>query len=148
MVIRREFLTGATLLAAAVRILPDESDPWTQDELLQPAELAQMLRTDRNVPVILCVGFPVLYRQKHITPSILAGPASKPEGIAGLKQAVSKLASNADLVIYCGCCPMIHCPNIRPAYRTLRDLGLRNIRVLNLPQNLHTDWTQKGYPAG
>jgi hypothetical protein len=50
-------------------------------------------------------------------------------------------------VIYCGCCPMLKCPNIRPAYSTLKELGFTHIRVLSLPTNLHTDWVSKDYPS-
>jgi hypothetical protein len=98
-------------------------------------------------PVIICTGFPVLYRQKHIAHAHLAGPASKPEGIAQLKEAVGTTPRKAEIVIYCGCCPMVQCPNLRPAFSLLRDLGYQNIRVLNLPTNFHTDWADKGYPV-
>ena len=79
--------------------------------------------------------------------AINAGPTSKPEGIEALKTAVAKLPKDADLVIYCGCCPMVKCPNIRPAYRTLKELGFKHLRVLSLPTNLHTDWVSKDYPS-
>ncbi|MBV9772192.1 MAG: rhodanese-like domain-containing protein, partial [Bryobacterales bacterium] len=89
----------------------------------------------------------VLYRGKHIVHAINAGPTSKPEGIEALKKAVARLPKDADLVIYCGCCPMVKCPNIRPAYRTLQGLGFTHLRVLSLPTNLHTDWVSKDYPS-
>ena len=100
-----------------------------------------------KAPILLSVAFPVLYRGKHIVHAINAGPTSKPEGIEALKNAVAKLPKDADLVIYCGCCPMVKCPNIRPAYRTLKELGFTHIRVLGLPTNLHTDWVSKDYPV-
>jgi thiosulfate/3-mercaptopyruvate sulfurtransferase len=122
------------------------SDPWASGELLQPADLARAIQSGK-APVLLSVAFPVLYRGKHIVHAINAGPTSKPEGIEALKKAVASLAKDADLVIYCGCCPMVKCPNIRPAYRTLQELGFKHIRVLSLPENLHTDWVSKGYPS-
>ncbi|MBV8550946.1 MAG: rhodanese-like domain-containing protein [Acidobacteriaceae bacterium] len=148
-------MTRRALLAAAAssvvaRSLPGDApvaDPWSKDELMEPAALAQLLRTPQKPPVILAVAFPALYRQRHIAHAELAGPTSKPEGIAALKQAVAGLPQNAAVVIYCGCCPMGQCPNIRPAYRMLKDLGYTNLRVLNLPTNLHTDWTEKGFPV-
>jgi hypothetical protein len=42
---------------------------------------------------------------------------------------------------------MTKCPNIRPAYRTLKELGFTHIRVLSLPENLHADWVSKDYPS-
>jgi hypothetical protein len=78
---------------------------------------------------------------------MLAGPASKKKGIADLRSAVAGLPKNAAIVIYCGCCPMKDCPNVGPAFRTLKELGFNNIRVLSLPTNFQTDWALKGYPV-
>jgi rhodanese-related sulfurtransferase len=122
-------------------------DPWSKAELLEPADLVKILKIPGKPLHIICVTFPVLYRQKHIPHAVLAGPASKPEGIAALRTAVGKLPRNAEIVIYCGCCPMKTCPNIRPAYRALKEMGFNNLRVLNLPANFHTDWVAKGYPV-
>lgn len=89
----------------------------------------------------------MLYRSKHILRAIGAGPGSKPEGVALLKKAVAHLPKNADLVIYCGCCPMVRCPNVRPAYHVLKEMGFTHVRVLDIPTNMHTDWFTKGYPS-
>ena len=143
------FMLGA---AAALIPMPKTrgdaviADPWSKSELIEPAALVKMLNGAERPPHIICVAFPVLYRQKHIPHAQLAGPASKPEGIATLRRTVQMLPRNADLVIYCGCCPMKDCPNIRPAYRTLKELGFEHVGVLNLPTNFHTDWVAKGYP--
>ena len=67
-----------------------------------------------ELPNILCVAFPRLYNEKHIAHAIFAGPGSKPEGLMALKKAAEPLTRDADLVIYCGCCPIASkCPNIR-----------------------------------
>jgi len=138
----------AALFAFAFLSTPGRSasDPWTSGELLQPAQLAQAIQSGK-APVVLSVAFPVLYRGKHIVHAINAGPASKPEGIEALKKAVANLPKDADLVIYCGCCPMVKCPNIRPAYGALKELGFTHIRVLDLEENFHTDWSGKDYPS-
>jgi hypothetical protein len=122
------------------------SDPWAPGELLQPSDLAKAIESG-HAPVVLSVAFPVLYRGRHIVHAINAGPTSKSEGIEALKKAVANLSKDSDLVIYCGCCPMVKCPNIRPAYRTLQELGFTHIRVLSLPTNLHDDWVSKDYPS-
>ena len=114
--------------------------------MLEPSELAASLKNSEP-PLTICVGFPVLYRQKHIAHAVFAGPASKPDGIGRLKEQVAKRGKTAPIVIYCGCCPMIRCPNLRPAFSALTELGFTNIRVLNLPTNFYTDWSQKGYPV-
>jgi hypothetical protein len=93
------------------------------------------------------VAFPVLYRQRHIIHAEYAGPANSAEGIELLKKAAAKLQKNEEIVIYCGCCPMADCPNIRPAYSTLAELGFTHVKVLDLATNFHTDWVAKGYPV-
>ncbi len=134
------------LLLTMICLAQEAGDPWSKAELLQPAELAASLNS-AHPPVILCTAFSVLYRSKRIPHAIEAGPGSKPEGLALLKKAAAGLPKDADIVLYCGCCPMDRCPNIRPAYRTLREMGFQHIRVLEIPHNMHEDWFGKGYPA-
>lgn len=122
-------------------------DLWSKAELLEPSDLAKMLKVPEQPLRIICVTFPVLYRQKHIPHAQFAGPANKPEGIAVLRAAVKTLRHNAEIVIYCGCCPMKDCPNIRPAYRALKEMRFNHLRVLNLSTNFHADWVTKGYPV-
>jgi len=50
-------------------------------------------------------------------------------------------------VIYCGCCPFEHCPNVRPAFQLLNEMKFTNQKLLNLSTNLKTDWIDKGYPV-
>jgi len=50
------------------------------------------------------------------------------------------------MVIYCGCCPFTKCPNIRPAFQQLKKMGFTNVKVLDLPVNLQTNWIAIGYP--
>src|SRR5579872_3953004 len=139
------FALLATICLSQICLSEDATGPWTRSELLEPAELARQIRSPEP-PTILCVAFPVLYRSKHILHAIEAGPGSKPEGIEALKKAAAGLSKDADLVIYCGCCPMVKCPNIRPAYRTLKEMGFTHLRVLNIPTNMHDDWYSKDYP--
>lgn len=142
-------MSGAAVIPLWARAAHGEvagKEPWSSAQLIEPESLAELLRSGKQ-PMIICAGFPVLYRQKHITHSVLAGPASKPEGIAQLKEAVATVPKGTEIVIYCGCCPMVQCPNLRPAFSLLASLGYKNVRVLNLPANFHTDWTSKGYPV-
>lgn len=134
------------LLLAMACLGQDGSDPWPTTALLEPPALVQALQSAKP-PTVLCVAFPVLYRNKHIIHAVYAGAGSKPEGIESLKKAVADLPKDADIVIYCGCCPMVRCPNVRPAYRTLHEMGFTHVRVLNIPTNMHTDWFSKNYPS-
>jgi hypothetical protein len=34
------------------------------------------------------------------------------------------------VVIYCGCCPLDKCPNVRPAFTLLKTMGFTNLHVL------------------
>ena len=139
-------LLSALIVFALLAFSQDNPDPWTHSELLDPAALAQQIQSAKP-PVVIAVPFPVLYRSKHILHAIDGGAASKPEGIETLKKAVASLPKSSDIVVYCGCCPMVKCPNIRPAYRTLKEMGFTHVRVLNIPTNMHTDWYTKKYPS-
>ncbi len=127
-------LTAGLLLAA---------DPWTDRDILAPETLAK----DVKAALVIHVGFDVLYRAAHIAGTPYAGPASKPEGLAELKKAVAGQPHDREIVLYCGCCPMDKCPNVRPAFTALHEMGYTNVRVLRLPSNLKDDWIDKGYPT-
>ena len=116
--------------------------------LIQPKELAAILtKPGGDKPILIHVGFPFLYRGRHIPNSVFAGPGSKPEGLEALKQAVAKLPRDREIVIYCGCCPWTACPNMKPAIALLRQLGYMKARALMIPTNLAKDWTELGYPV-
>ena len=123
-------------------------DPWPASALVEPQQFAKAISTSTSDrPVVIYVGFPALYSGAHIRNSILAGPGSKPEALDQLRQVVKLLPRTKQIAIYCGCCPFDHCPNIRPAYTYLRNMGFQNITVVHIPTNLHTDWVAKGYPT-
>src|SRR5689334_17821618 len=129
-------MRGANLLLLVLASLVIAGDPWEAKDVLQPAELAADLKT----PMVIHVGFPVLYRGAHITGSAYAGPGSKPEGIELLKKAVADQPHSREIVLYCGCCPWEKCPNIRPAFAALHDMGFTHVKVMRVPENLKTDW--------
>jgi thiosulfate/3-mercaptopyruvate sulfurtransferase len=138
-------LVSATLLATLC-LCQESSIAWRQSELIEVSALAKALDS-RNPPLVICVAFPVLYHSKHITHAIFAGPTSKPEGLASLKAAASALLKDEEIVIYCGCCPMDKCPNVRPAYTMLKQMGFTHVRVLDVITSMHIDWYSRGYPT-
>ena len=146
---RRSFVTNSLRALFFPVLLKAEAteDPWPSTDLLKPEQLARMLSSDSSKLKVIYVGFPVLYRAAHISGANLAGPCSKPEALNQLRNTVAPLQRGSELVIYCGCCPFDKCPNIRPAYRALHDMGFTRLRVLYLATNLHTDWVAKGYPT-
>ncbi len=112
---------------------------------MHASDLARMV--GKNQPVVLQVGFSQLYKSKHVPGAIYAGPAMNEEGIAALKKAVVNVPKDAQVVIYCGCCPWDHCPNMKPAYKLLHGLGYKNIKIVEIPTSFAKDWVEKGYPV-
>jgi len=159
-VIRRDVLRGFIgILAAPAAILVSarggfprpqngsSPDPWTADEIVSPAAFAKELADTSDKPAIVCVGFRNFYESAHIPGASYHGPTSKADGLADLKQYAQGLARTTDLVIYCGCCPLPHCPNVRPAFTALREMSFTHLRLLALPQSFAADWMKPGYPV-
>lgn len=124
------------------------ADPWTNAQALQAADLVGELGNAKggSAPTILYVGFRTLFEGGHVPGASFRGTASKEEGLAELKKWVGALPRSTNLVIYCGCCPFDRCPNIRPAYAALHEMGFTHVRVLVLPTSFAADWVEKGYP--
>jgi hypothetical protein len=60
---------------------------------------------------------------------------------------VAKEPRDREIVIYCGCCPWEKCPNIRPAFAALQEMGFTHVKALYVPDNLAKDWIGKGFPT-
>lgn len=115
---------------------------------IQPDELVQAMKASGSQkPVILYVGPKAFYLQAHIPGAENIGPVGKPEGMEKLRARAVSLPKDSAVVIYCGCCPWDHCPNIRPAFAELRKAGFTHVRVLYLATSLGADWVDKGFPA-
>lgn len=115
--------------------------------LIRPAELASSLQNNKNKPLIFNVGPRMLYMQAHIPGAEFIGPGSDPETIKQLHTRTQSLPHSTRIVLYCGCCPWEHCPNVAPAYNELHRMGFTNVKVLYIANNLGTDWVYKGYPT-
>ena len=114
--------------------------------LVQPEELAASLKAG-DKPAILQVGFKKMYDEAHIPGAVYAGPGNNADGIAALKMAAGSLDKAKPVILYCGCCPWIRCPNVAAAWRTLSDMGFSKLKVLYIPDNFGADWAEKGYPV-
>ncbi|MVM29967.1 rhodanese-like domain-containing protein [Spirosoma sp. HMF4905] len=120
-----------------------KAEPWTPEQLLEPADLAATITsTDASKPLIISIG-----PAATIKTSIGVGPGSEVENLVKLEKLLSKEPKNREIVIYCGCCPFAKCPNVRPAFTKLNELGFKNHKLLNVSKNLKTDWIDKGYPV-
>jgi thiosulfate/3-mercaptopyruvate sulfurtransferase len=126
---------------------PAASETLPASQLVQPADLVHELAsasTDAR-PTIVYVGFRTLFAGGHIPGATFHGSASTEQGLAEIKKWAASLPRTTNLVIYCGCCPFERCPNIRPAFALLRELGFTQLRVLELHTSFAADWADKNY---
>jgi len=115
---------------------------WTNDQLLQPSDLAATLKDNKEMPVIFSIGpGAVIPHSKDI------GMIKEEENMKKFKAELENLPKDTGIIIYCGCCPYEHCPNVRPAIQLLRDMKFTNYKLLDLPHNIKIDWINKGYPT-
>ena len=137
--------TASTLLAeaqSASDLAPESA------QLINPEDLFHILQAPKGEkPLILNVGPRLLYMQAHIPGSEYIGAGSDSQGMESLGKRVKSLPHNQFIVLYCGCCPWSHCPNVRPAYNELHKAGFTNVKVLYIADNFGTDWVNKGYPT-
>lgn len=120
-----------------------QNDPWTEKQLMSPIDLVKVISdSTAKKPYIFSIG-----PSATIPGAIDIGQGRDKENIEKLKKQLDKLPKDADIVIYCGCCPFKNCPNVRPAFNLLNEMKFTNHKLLNLSQNFKTDWIDKGYPV-
>ena len=125
------------------------SATFSAAQLVQPADLVREMASagaDAR-PTVVYVGFRTLFAGGHIPGATFHGTASTAQGLADIKQWAASLPRTTNLVIYCGCCPLQRCPNVRPAFALFREMGFTRVRVLELPNNFAADWADKNYPV-
>ena len=116
--------------------------------LIKPNELVKILQSaTSDKPLMIQVGSHVLYTQAHIPGSEYIGPASGETGLQALRKRVDSLPRKRFIVLYCGCCPWSHCPNIKPADDALHAMGFTDVKILYIANNFGTDWVENGYPV-
>jgi thiosulfate/3-mercaptopyruvate sulfurtransferase len=124
------------------------SDPWSPAQTIERSALLKELSAPAVArPIVVCVGFHTLYEGAHIPGASFHGPASASAGLADLKKWAEPLPRSTNLVIYCGCCPLVHCPNVRPAFTALRQMGFTHVRLLMIPNDFARDWVEPGHPV-
>jgi len=137
---------ASVVLASAAYAFQATLIPTTR--LINPDELVKILQSSRGQkPLMIQVGSHVLYSQAHIPGSEYIGPANSESGLQQLRKRVESMPRSKFIVLYCGCCPWSHCPNVKPADDALRALGFTNVRVLYIANNFGADWVDKGYPV-
>jgi thiosulfate/3-mercaptopyruvate sulfurtransferase len=139
-------LAASVVVVGSLRANPEE--PWTGKQTVQAAAFAKELQQERDpYPTVIYVGVKALYEGAHIPGAVFYGPGSTEQGLSELKRFAATLPKNSDVVLYCGCCPLEKCPNLRPAFVALKESGFARLRVLILPTNFNTDWVEKGFPV-
>lgn len=124
------------------RVAAQNKVNWTGDDLLDPSDLSATIKSNKNLPVIFSVGpGAIIPRSKDI------GMVKEVENMQKFKDQLATLSKDTPIVIYCGCCPFEHCPNVRPAIQLLKDMKFTNYKLLDLPHNIKIDWIDKGYPT-
>jgi len=119
-----------------------------RSRLISAEDVVKLLAPDtKEKPLIIQVGSHVLYTQAHIPGAEYIGPASTDAGIQHLRDSLQPLPRSTFIILYCGCCPWSHCPNVEPADDALRVMGFSNVKVLYIADNFGTNWVNKGYPT-
>jgi hypothetical protein len=135
-------VVATTAAIAQVELAPGSA------QLINPEDLVSILQAPKGEkPLVLNVGPSLLYMQAHIPGAEYIGAGSDSQGIESLRRRVKPLPHNTFIVLYCGCCPWSHCPNVRPAYNELHKMGFTNVKVLYIADNFGADWVNKGYPT-
>jgi rhodanese-related sulfurtransferase len=133
------------LLAVPLVMAADRPDAAHQ---IAPEDLAHQLQSgDAKTLLIFNVGPRTLYDQAHLPGAEYMGAASSDEGLDKLRDRVKALAKKTPIILYCGCCPWDHCPNVGPAFTELQQMGFTNVKVMYVVHNIGADWVDKGYPV-
>lgn len=143
------FIFGTVAIAVASLAFAYQASLIPASRLINPDELVKILQSAKSEkPLMIQVGSHVLYSQAHIPGSEYIGSASSESGLQSLRKRVESVPRSKCIVLYCGCCPWNHCPNVKPADDALRALGFTNVKVLYIADNFGADWVAKGYPVG
>lgn len=143
MIRKISFLLLAILFIGGNVMAQNQTTPWNQDQLLAPEVLsAKITANETDDLLILCIGY-----QATIPGSVDMGPAGEAANLTKLQEYLKDVDKDKEVVLYCGCCPYAKCPNVRPAFNLVEEMGFKNAKLLDLPDNIKTDWLDKGYPS-
>ncbi len=127
------------IILPALGLKNNETGIWKEEQLMRPEVLVALIN-DSISPLIVNIG-----SVEDIQNAISFGAVREPENLQRLKNYLGDIATDRSVVIYCGCCPLSVCPNIKPAYKLLKKKGFKNVKILRLVDGLQEDWTDKGY---
>lgn len=143
---RRAILSSAVGAALAAGCRRDDDAPL--GPLLAPSALAARIDDVRaGKIVVFYVGPSALFSRHQIPGARRLEALDSESGRRALTGELARVPAGTEIVLYCGCCPVRSCPNVRPASAALRALGRSDAHLLDLPTRFSTDWTDKGYPV-
>jgi len=144
---RRAFLLGSLGIAALACDRNGGAPSASEDAigpLLATSALASRLEDVKSGKLaVFYIGPEALFARGHIPGAKNLGEISSPGGREALRKALDALPEGTEAVVYCGCCPVRSCPNVRPASAEVR-ASKRKAYVLDLPTRFATDWADKG----
>ena len=139
---KRALFLLAIVLGVGVVSGQTSSNPWTDAQLQNPEALANILRNPKvQQPLIFNIG-----PMENIKGAVNIGPTKNKTNLDKLRQALLNVPKDRSIIIYCGCCPIRVCPNIRPAFELLNEMKFTKAKLLNLEHNLKTNWIDEGFP--
>jgi rhodanese-related sulfurtransferase len=115
---------------------------WKEKQLITPEALLEQITKGDTANLLLLNTGPV----EDIKGAVTIGAVEDAKNLAKLKEYLKDVPKNKQVIIYCGCCPLSVCPNLKPAYNTLKEMEFKNYKVLKLTHDLQEDWIDKGYP--
>ncbi len=108
------FAIVASFAASCQGVTSGQKEPWSQSQLLEPSSLAKTINNpDAKQPIVFCIG-----PQAVIKGSVDIGPTGNKANLDKLQARLEKLPKDADIVIYCGCCPFSRCPEHQAGLRS------------------------------
>jgi thiosulfate/3-mercaptopyruvate sulfurtransferase len=142
-----QVLMAAIFVIVSILQAAGQATSIPASQLVSPEDLVKAIQTGKEKPLMIQVGSHVLYEQAHIPGSEYIGPASNEAGLQQLRKRVDPLPRKKSILLYCGCCPWNHCPNVKPAIEALQAMGFTNVKVLYIADNFGANWVDKGYPT-
>lgn len=137
------FLFTALLVMPGSGIAQQKAEPWSKKQLMTTEALASRIdRGETKDLLILSIG-----PDPTVEGSLQIGATAEKENLDKLRHYLNDVPKSKEVVIFCGCCPFDRCPNIRPAFTLLNDMGFKNAKLLDIPQNIKVDWLDKDYPT-
>ncbi|MGA3012784.1 MAG: hypothetical protein ABSD71_01990 [Bacteroidales bacterium] len=139
---KRTLFLLVIILGVGIVSAQNSSKPWTDAQLQDPEELANILRNPKvQQPLIFNIG-----PMENIKGATNIGPTKDKSNLDKLRQALLKVPKDRAIIIYCGCCPIRVCPNIRPAFELLNEMKFTKAKLLNLQHNLKSNWIDERFP--